>query len=93
MMIKNTVPVPKTAKRFPAWIKKATEVKRMTSGADSDIGLAVIRGDVVLFHWGGEFCDLSLDEVKQIRKQKPFSNFVYIGKTNNGKELFAMIRD
>lgn len=93
MMIKNTIPVPKTASRFPAWIKKATEKKRMTSGVDSDIGLAVIRGDVVLFHWGGEFCNLSLDEVKRIRKLNPYREFVYIGKNNAGSEIFAMIKE
>lgn len=92
MMIKNTVPVTKTAKRFPAWIKKATEVKRMTSGADSDIGLAVIRGDIVLFHWGGDFGNLTFEDCQKLRKENPFRRFVYIG-TAMERENFALIME
>lgn len=84
----NTVPVPKTpTKNFPRYIRKAVSTRRLCFGRYGkngnprpDIGCAVMRnGDLIPFDWGGANGNLSLAEVKEIRKDDNTAEFIYIG--------------
>lgn len=85
----NTIPVSKTStKNFPRYVRKAISTRRLCFGgfdkcgnSRPDIGCAIMRnGDLIPFEWGNKNGNLSLMEVKEIRKQEKDAEFIYHGR-------------